>query len=149
MSELKVHEVLARAFAAEGVDTLFALMGDGNMYWATALARQHGARIIHARHEHSAVAMADGWARKTGRVGVATTTCGPGFTQIMTALTVAVRRGTPLIVFVGDTPTTDGYHVQGYRSAPAGGSDRRPLHSPAHDGPSARGRARSLLRCRL
>jgi thiamine pyrophosphate-dependent acetolactate synthase large subunit-like protein len=119
MSELKVHEVLARAFAAEGVDTLFALMGDGNMYWATALARQHGARIIHARHEHSAVAMADGWARKTGRVGVATTTCGPGFTQIMTALTVAVRRGTPLIVFVGDTPTTDGYHVQGI--------DQRPL----------------------
>jgi acetolactate synthase I/II/III large subunit len=118
MSDLKVHQVLARAFAAEGVDTVFALMGDGNMYWATALARQHGARIIHARHEHSAVAMADGWARKTGRVGVATTTCGPGFTQIMTALTVAVRRGTPLVVFVGDTPIGDAYHVQGIDQRP-------------------------------
>src|SRR3712207_7546841 len=39
-------------------------------------------------------------------------TCGPGFTQIMTALTVAARRGTPMVVFVGDTPVSDFYHVQ-------------------------------------
>ena len=112
MSDLKGYQLLASAFAAEGVDRVFTLMGDGNMFWATALAREHGVRLIHARHEHSAVAMAEGYARKTGRVGIASTTCGPGFTQIMTALTVAVRQGTPVIVFAGDTPTTDAFHNQ-------------------------------------
>ena len=48
-------------------------------------------QVVHARHEHCAVAMADGYARATGKVGVASTTCGPGFTQIMTALTIAAR----------------------------------------------------------
>ena len=109
---MKAYRALAHAFAAEDVDTTFILMGDGNMYWATALAREHNVNLVHARHEHSAVAMADGYARKTGKVGVASTTCGPGFTQIMTALTVAVRRGTPLVVFVGDTPVSDFYHIQ-------------------------------------
>jgi thiamine pyrophosphate-dependent acetolactate synthase large subunit-like protein len=112
IADQKVYQALAKAFVAEGVDTAHVLMGDGNMYWATALAREHGVRLVHARHEHSAVAMADGYARKTGKVGVASTTCGPGFTQIITALTVAVRRGTPLVIFVGDTPTSDFYHVQ-------------------------------------
>lgn len=111
-SGIKVYRALAKAFVAEGVDTAFVLMGDGNMYWATAMAREHGVKLIHARHEHSAVAMADGYARKTGRVGIASTTCGPGFTQIVTALTVAVRRGTPMVIFVGDTPMGDFYNVQ-------------------------------------
>lgn len=132
MTEVKVYQALAKAFAAEGVDTAFILMGDGNMYWATSLAREHGVRLVHARHEHSAVAMADGYARKTGRVGVASTTCGPGFTQIMTALTVAVRRGTPLVIFVGDTPLGDAYHVQQINQRPlaeATGARFIPIHS--------------------
>ncbi len=46
--------------------------------------------------------MADGYARATGKVGVASTTCGPGFTQIMTALTCAARANTPMVIFAGD-----------------------------------------------
>ena len=61
-------------------------------------------KVVHARHEHCAVAMADGYARATGKVGVASTTCGPGFTQIMTALTIAARGNVPLVVFAGDSP---------------------------------------------
>src|SRR5215510_7491615 len=67
---------LAHAFAAEGVDTHFTLMGDGNMHWATA--------------------MAIGYHMATGKVGVASVTCGPGFTQIMTALGGAVFGRTDL-----------------------------------------------------
>ena len=89
--KLKVSDMLARAFAAEGVDHLFTLMGDANMYWSTAMAEMPGMKVWHARHEHCAVAMADGYARAAGKVGVASTTCGPGFTQIMTALTIAAR----------------------------------------------------------
>ena len=77
-------------------------MGDANMYWSMAMAQLPGMNVVHARHEHCAVAMADGYARATGKVGVASTTCGPGFTQIMTALTIAARANIPLVVFAGD-----------------------------------------------
>lgn len=112
MSEVPVYKALAGLFAQENVDTVFALLGDANMYWAIALAEDYGARMVHARHENSAVAMADGYARATGRVGVATTTCGPGYTNIMTALTSAVRRRSPLIVVAGDTPMSGAFHGQ-------------------------------------
>ncbi len=103
MSDMKVYEVIAQAFVAEGVDTHFALMGNANMYWTSLLALKHGVRTIHARHEHCATAMAAGYSRATGKVGVSSVTCGPGFTQIMTELTCAVRGGTPLVIFGGDT----------------------------------------------
>ena len=113
-----VYEILAQAFVAEGVDTLFTLMGNGNMYWSNAMAQDHKVRTIHARHEHCAVAMAEGYARSTGKVGVASTTCGPGFTQIMTALTVATRARMPLVVFTGEAPMNLPYHVHAIDQAP-------------------------------
>ena len=112
MSELNGYEVLSQAFVAEGVDTLFALLGDANMYWGAVMAQKYGVRIVHARHEHCACAMADGYARHTGKVGVATVTCGPGFTQIMTALTTAARGSIPLVVFAGDSPTSAAWYIQ-------------------------------------
>jgi acetolactate synthase I/II/III large subunit len=43
MKNLPIYEALAQAFAAEGVDTHFTLMGDGNMHWASAMKnRPHG-----------------------------------------------------------------------------------------------------------
>src|SRR6185436_6087593 len=110
--ELKGYDVLSQAFVAEGVDTMFALLGDANMYWGAIMAQKHNVRVVHARHEHCAVAMADGYARYTGKVGVATVTCGPGFTQIMTALATAARGSIPLVVFAGDSPTSAAWYVQ-------------------------------------
>jgi thiamine pyrophosphate-dependent acetolactate synthase large subunit-like protein len=112
MSELSGYDVLSQAFVAEGVDTMFALLGDANMYWGAIMAQKYGVRVVHARHEQCACAMADGYARHTGKVGVATVTCGPGFTQIMTALTTAARGGIPLVVFAGDSPTTSAWYIQ-------------------------------------
>ena len=117
-SKLKVSDMLARAFAAEGVDHLFTLMGDANMYWSTAMAELPGMKVVHARHEHCAVAMADGYARATGKVGVASTTCGPGFTQIMTALTIAARGNVPIVVFAGDSPIAAAWYLQQIDMAP-------------------------------
>ena len=65
-----------------------------------------------------AVAMADGYARATGKVGVASTTCGPGFTQIMTALTIAARGNVPLVVFAGDSPIAAAWYLQQIDMAP-------------------------------
>lgn len=112
MSKLKTQEMLALAFEAEGVDHLFTLMGDANMYWSTAMAQRPGMHVIHARHESCAVSMADGYARATGKVGVASTTCGPGFTQIMTSLVMAAKANTPLVVFAGDSPIAASWYLQ-------------------------------------
>jgi len=118
MSDNKVCDVLARAFAAEGVNTLFTLMGDANMYWSAAMADNEGVRLIHARHEHCAVAMADAYARASGQVGVAAVTCGPGYTQIMTALVMAARGNAPLVVFAGDAPVGASWYMQEIDQAP-------------------------------
>ncbi len=118
MSKLQVSDMLARAFAAEGVDHLFTLMGDANMYWSAAMAKLPGVKVVHARHEHCAVSMADGYARATGKVGVASTTCGPGFTQIMTALTIAARANVPMVVFAGDSPLAASWYIQQLDMAP-------------------------------
>src|SRR6266702_2690922 len=99
MKNMPIYEALAQAFAAEGVDAHFTLMGDGNMHWATAMKNLDGMATFSARHEHCACAMAMGYHLATGKVGVASVTCGPGFTQIMTALTVAARGRIPLVVF--------------------------------------------------
>lgn len=112
MAQPKLSDVLAQAFAAEGCEILFTLMGDANMYWSEAMSRLPGISLVHARHEHCAVAMADGYARATGKVGVASTTCGPGFTQIMTGLTIAARANTPLVVFAGDSPLAAPWYIQ-------------------------------------
>jgi len=118
MIEQHLYDVLAAAFAAEGVDTHFTLLGDGNMHWATVLAERHGVRTIHARHEHCACEMASAYAHVTGRVGVASVTHGPGVTQIMTALTTAARGDIPLIVFAGEAPTTAAWTIQQIDQAP-------------------------------
>jgi acetolactate synthase-1/2/3 large subunit len=118
MSTLKVSDMLARAFQAEGCEVLFTLMGDANMYWSDAMARLPGMQVVHARHEHCAVAMADGYARATGKVGVASTTCGPGFTQIMTALTIAARAQVPIVIFAGDSPIASPWYIQQIDMAP-------------------------------
>ncbi len=101
---MKVYEAIAEALVAEGCPDLFGLMGDGNMSLWGALGRRSDIAITSARHESAAVAMADGYARTTGRVGVAMVTCGPGLTQVGTSLTIAARGRTPIVVVVGEIP---------------------------------------------
>lgn len=112
MSQLEVTDVLAQAFVAEGVDHLFTLMGDANMYWSAKMAEIPGVRVVHARHEHCTCSMAHGYHLATGKVGVASTTCGPGFTQIMTGLSQAARGNIPMVVFAGDSPIGAAWYLQ-------------------------------------
>lgn len=102
----KVYEALADAFVAEGATHIFGMMGDANMHWMTAMA-ERGTTLYEARHEGSGLAMADGWARSTGEPGVASTTSGPGVTQLATSLVCASRAGTPLVVFCGEVALGD------------------------------------------
>lgn len=100
---MKLYEALADAFASEGVAAIFGLMGDGNMYWWSAMRGRHPDVAFHqVRHEGAGLAMAEGWARMTGRVGVCAVTMGPGLTQLATALVVAAKNQIPIVVFAGD-----------------------------------------------
>jgi acetolactate synthase I/II/III large subunit len=109
---LKVHQALAEALRAEGVETVFGLMGDANLaLWSEILLR--GIAEMHsARHEAGAVAMADGYFRATGRPGVATVTCGPGLTQIGTSLVAAARNGSALVLLTGEWPADSSNDLQ-------------------------------------
>jgi len=98
------YRAIAKAMVAEGVTAHFTLMGDANMHFATALAEEPGVDTIHIRHEHCAVAAAMAWSGATGKVGLASVTCGPGFTQVMTALGQASRNRVPVVVFAGEVP---------------------------------------------
>lgn len=127
----KVFDWLAEIFHQEGVETNFALLGDGNMYWATRLA-EFGTRTIHVRHEHSAVSMAMSYARATQRVGVASVTCGPGLTHAVTALATAAQAGIDIVVFAGESPMHAPWYVQRIDQGPvvtATGAHYIPVHS--------------------
>ncbi len=113
-----LYEALAEAFHAEGVDTQFVLLGDGNMHWCTAFAGLPGVHTVHVRHEHVTVAAATAYNVATGKIAVASVTCGPGLTQLMTALPAAVRARLPMVVFAGEPPINAKFYNQAIDQAP-------------------------------
>ena len=98
-----VAAAVGRRLAALGVETVFGVVGSGNLVATEALQRG-GARFFAARHETGALCMADGWARVTGRVGVCSVHQGPGLTNAVTGLAEAAKARTPVLVIAGDTP---------------------------------------------
>ena len=101
-----VARALARALAATA-DHCFGLMGNGNAHLIDALLGE-GVAYTAVRHEAGTVAAADAYTRVSGRIAIATTTYGAGFTNALTALAEAEQARTPLLLVVGDVPTTGG-----------------------------------------
>lgn len=91
---------------AQHIDAVFGVMGNGNAYFLDALERQTSARYTAVRHEQGAVVAADAHHRASGRLAAATTTYGAGFTNTLTALAEAVQAHIPLVLVVGDEPTS-------------------------------------------
>jgi thiamine pyrophosphate-dependent acetolactate synthase large subunit-like protein len=94
------------ATLARRIDTVFGVMGNGNAYFLDALERDTPARFVAVRHEAAGVAAADAHYRASGRIAAATATYGAGFTNTLTALAEAVQARTPLVLLVGDEPTS-------------------------------------------
>ncbi len=107
-----VYEVVAATLKSLGVDTVFGLMGDGNMRIITSMGQQHGIKYYSAKHETGAFSMADAYARITGKVGICTVTQGPGLTNTITPLVEAVKARTPILLLTGATPTNARWHNQ-------------------------------------
>ena len=100
---MKVDEVVAQAFVKEGTTDVFGLLGDGQLKWWAAMAKHPGVRMIDVRDEGGSLAMADGWARATGKVGVCSVTQGPGVSRMATSLITATRYRTPVVIHTAAT----------------------------------------------
>ncbi|MEM9063626.1 MAG: thiamine pyrophosphate-binding protein [Pseudomonadota bacterium] len=111
-SEIPVHQSLARALTDHGVDTLFGLMGDANLFMVDHYVRELGGKFVPAAHEASSVLMAMGYAHISGEIGVATVTHGPAVTNCITPLVEAVRGHSPMVLLAGDTPASYPRHTQ-------------------------------------
>ncbi|MEK6699716.1 MAG: biosynthetic-type acetolactate synthase large subunit [Nitrospirota bacterium] len=98
-------EILLECLKCEKVDTIFAYPGGVVLKIFDVLFDQKDIRYILPRHEQGGVHMADGYARSTGRVGVALVTSGPGATNVVTALATAYMDSIPIVVLTGQVPT--------------------------------------------
>lgn len=91
---------------AQHIDAVFGVMGNGNAYFLDALETQTDAVFTAVRHEQGAVVAADAHFRASGRIAAGTSTYGAGFTNTLTALAEAVQAHVPLVLVVGDEPTS-------------------------------------------
>jgi len=103
--EIPGAEIFLECLKQEKVDTLFCYPGGVVLKIFDVLYGQKDLRIILPRHEQGGVHMADGYARSTGKVGVALVTSGPGATNVVTALATAYMDSIPIVVFTGQVPT--------------------------------------------
>jgi acetolactate synthase-1/2/3 large subunit len=97
-------QIIVECLKKEGVDTLFNYPGGAVLPLFDEL--QHAPfRQLLVRHEQAAVHAADGYARATGKVGVAVVTSGPGATNTVTGIATAFMDSIPIIILTGQVPT--------------------------------------------
>lgn len=106
MAVIDGGELLVRTLVRAGVEQVFALSG-GHLDPIFMSAADHGLRIIDTRHEAAATHMADGYARATGKLGVAFVTAGPGVTNGLTGVANAYVDSSPILVIGGRFPLRD------------------------------------------
>src|SRR5437016_11518736 len=116
-------EVLVQRLRDHGVRHIFGYPGGQITPLYDALYRQPAVRHILARDEQAAAFMADGYARVTGRPGVALAVCGPGVLNAATPLATAFTDSVPVLLLSGQLPTvarglrSGYYHENDQRSA--------------------------------
>jgi acetolactate synthase-1/2/3 large subunit len=103
---IKGAQALVLALEAEGVDVMFGYPGGVALPIFDAIYDSEKLRCILPRHEQGAVHMADGYARVTGRPGVALVTSGPGATNTVTGIANAYMDSIPLVVITAQVATT-------------------------------------------
>src|SRR3954466_8863429 len=109
---MRAADALCEALKAEGVEHVFGIPGGANLPTYDAL---YDADLIHiqSRHEQGAGHAAEGYAKASGRVGVAFATSGPGATNLVTAIADAMMDSVPTVFITGQVRTeligTDGF----------------------------------------
>ena len=101
MTMMNGADAILRSLEAEGVEVMFGLPGGAILPLYDAIARGTTVRHVLARHEQGAGHMAEGYARASGKVGVAVATSGPGATNLVTPIADAWMDSTPLVCITG------------------------------------------------
>ncbi len=94
-------EILWATLVGEGVDTVFGYPG-GAILPAYDALRKFPIHHVLVRHEQGAAHMADGYARASGKVGVAIATSGPGATNLVTGIATAMLDSIPIVCITGN-----------------------------------------------
>ncbi len=117
ISTMNAHDAIIDVLAAEGVETLFALMAEDTLHLLSDIDENHRneLEIVQTRHEQGAMAMADGYARSTGDVGVCIVGRGPGIAQTGTSLVTARKNGSNLLAIVPEVATSENYDIKGFK----------------------------------
>jgi acetolactate synthase-1/2/3 large subunit len=97
-------EIVMECLLREGVDVIFGYPGGAILPTYDAMTKYPQIRHVLVRHEQGASHMADGYARATGRVGVAIATSGPGATNLVTGISTAMMDSSPIVCITGQVP---------------------------------------------
>src|SRR5258708_20921467 len=98
-------EMVVQALIDQGVEHIFGYPGGAVLPIYDEIIQQNSIRHILVRHEQGAGHAAEGYARSTGKVGVALVTSGPGATNLVTPLTDALMDSIPMVGITGQVPT--------------------------------------------
>lgn len=98
-------EIVLRALTDQGVDTIFGYPGGAVLPIYDAIYNQNAVEHVLVRHEQGAGHAAEGYARSTGKCGVALVTSGPGATNMVTPIADAMLDSIPMVVLTGQVPT--------------------------------------------
>jgi len=104
--ELTGAEIVWECLIREGVDLVFGYPGGAILPTYDSLSSYPQIHHVLTRHEQGATHMADGYARATGKVGVAIATSGPGATNLVTGLATAMLDSSPIVCITGQVPTS-------------------------------------------
>src|SRR5262245_24446823 len=104
MARLRGGQAVAQALHAEGIDTVFGIVGTHNSRICDGLTDLPELRGETTRHEGGAGFMADGFARATGRPAACIVVPGPGLTNVMTALGQSYLDSVPVLAIAGQNP---------------------------------------------
>lgn len=102
--KLNGSQMLVEALRAEGVDMVFGYPGGAVLNIYDEIYKQTHFKHILTRHEQAAIHAADGYARASGKVGVAIVTSGPGFTNAVTGIATAYTDSIPMVIISGQVP---------------------------------------------
>ncbi|CAI8266083.1 MAG: Acetolactate synthase isozyme 3 large subunit [Chloroflexota bacterium] len=104
MAKLSGGEVIVQSLIREGVEVIFGLPGV-QMYGLVSALREHPEiKMIVPRHEQATTYMADGYARASGKVGVATVVPGPGLYNAAAGMSTAYSTSSPILMIAGQIP---------------------------------------------
>jgi len=103
---MKASDFIAKFLAKKGVKHVFGITGAHIVHIFDSIGKEDGIEYICTNHEQAAAMAADGYARVSGKIGVAISTSGPGATNLMTGIACSYFDSIPILIITGQVVTS-------------------------------------------